>query len=495
MLVEGLPLGLLLVDAAGRVEYANPRSISYLGRPIEGTLDGPDAESVLHPEDAERVISAWLAARSAERPFEVEGRLRRHDGTYRWHLGRGFPIRESGVVTHWVICGTDVDKVKCALEALRQAEKEKDAFLAMLGHELRNPLGPIQNASQILSMVSSLEPTGAHALQIIERQVVQMARLVDDLLDVSRIVAGRLEMRRERVDLAEVVRQAVESHRPQLDAAGLALVTDLAAGPTFVTGDRGRLVQIVGNLLHNARKFTPPGGSVTVRFGLRPGDGAAVLTVADTGIGMDAEVLQHAFDVFSQARPLPRARRRGPGPRPRTGEGARGPPRRRGERHERRPPQGNPGHPRAAPRARRRGRRGGGGRVPPRRPRACSSSRTTTTPPRACRRSSAWPATTCSWRSAGPPGSRWRERFQPEVVLCDIGLPGMDGYAVARALRQSAGDLGRAARGAHRVRPGRGPQARRRGRLRRVPHEAGRPPNAAARAPPPPARRLRRPLH
>jgi PAS domain S-box-containing protein len=441
MLVEGLPLGLLLVDASGRIEYTNPRSIKYLGRPIEGTLDGRDAESVLHPEDGERVISAWLAARSGERPFEVEGRLRRHDGTYRWHLGRGFPIREKGVVTHWVICGTDVDKVKRALETLRQAEKEKDSFLAMLGHELRNPLGPIQNASQILSMVSSLEPTGAHALQIIDRQVGLMARLVDDLLDVSRIVAGRLEVRRERVDFAEIVRQAVESYRAQLDAAGLGLVTDLAAGPFVVTGDRGRLVQIVGNLLHNARKFTPPGGSVTVRLGMRAGDGAAFLTVTDTGIGMDPEVLQRAFDVFSQAdRSLERAggglglglalvkglvdlhggevRATSAGPRKGT-QVTLALPIERGEA-----PSEAAGVAGASVAAR--------VLVIEDNYDAAESLQTLLR----------LAGHDVQLALSGTSGLAVAERFQPEVVLCDIGLPGMDGYAVARALRQSAATSG-----------------------------------------------------
>ena len=260
-------------------------------------------ESAVHPEDVERTMSAWLAARSGDRPFEVEGvRLRRHDGSFRSHLGRGFPLRDAaGRVTHWALCGIDLHRAHDAAADAREGELlYKDAFLAMLGHELRNPLGPIRNAAQILGMTGTLDQTGTHALEVIDRQVGLLARLVDDLLDVSRIVAGRLELQRDRCDFAEVVREVVDQYRAEVETSGLHLTAELAAGPFVVHGDRRRLVQVVSNLLHNARKFTPPGGTVTVRLGALEGR-ATVLTVADTGIGMDPEVLRRAFEAFSQA--------------------------------------------------------------------------------------------------------------------------------------------------------------------------------------------------
>jgi PAS domain S-box-containing protein len=434
-LVEGLPIGVIVVDTRGEIEYENPRCVEYFGRELHGSIEGADAESVLHPEDAERAISAWLAARSGERPFEVDGvRLRRYDGVYRSHLGRGFPLRgNSGRVTHWAICGIDLHRVHDAAEAARESELlYKDAFLAMLGHELRNPLGPIRNAAQILGMTGSLDPTGAHSLEIIDRQVGHLARIVDDLLDVSRIVSGRLELHRERVDLAEIVRETVDSHRGALEAANLRLQSDLAAGPLLVSGDRRRLEQVVGNLLDNARKFTPPGGSVSVRLAQRAE--AATLTVADSGIGMDAELLQKAFHVFSQ-----------------------------GDRSLERTSGGlglglalvkglvdlHGGEVRAMSAGPRRG--------------------TQVTVEMPIDRSAAQPADAANTGAgqrlrvlviednvdaaeslqtllklaghevqtalSGPSGLAVAERFRPEVVLCDIGLPGMDGYAVARALR------------------------------------------------------------
>ena len=210
-------------------------------------------------------------------------------------------------MTHWAICGIDLQRVQDAAVAAHEREiLYKDAFLAMLGHELRNPLGPIRNAAQILGMTGALAPTGARALEMIDRQVGHLARLIDDLLDVSRIVSGKLEMARERCDFAAVVRELVDEYRGPIESSGLRLSAELASGPFYVSGDRRRLLQVVGNLLQNARKFTPPGGTVSVKLSAR--DDRVQLAVTDTGVGMDAQVLQHAFEAFSQAeRSLERA--------------------------------------------------------------------------------------------------------------------------------------------------------------------------------------------
>ncbi|HXY38676.1 MAG TPA: ATP-binding protein [Vicinamibacteria bacterium] len=437
MLVEGLPIGVMLVDTRGEIEYVNPRCAEYLGRELHGSLEGPEAEAVVHPEDVERAMGAWLAARSGDQPFEVEGlRLRRHDGAYRSHLARGFPLRDrSSRVTHWALCGIDLHRAHDAAAEARESELlYKDAFLAMLGHELRNPLGPIRNAAQILGMTGTLDATGSRSVAIIDRQVGHLARIVDDLLDVSRIVAGRLELARERTDLAEVVRETVEAHRAELDAASLRLQADLAGGSLMVNGDRKRLAQVVDSLLDNARKFTPPGGSVTVRL-LPRGEEAAVLTVADTGIGMDAELLQRAFGVFSQGdRSLERTsgglglglalvkglvdlhggevRATSAGPR----KGAQVVVELPLDRSRARPGDG--------------GTTAAGGQrlrvlVVEDNVDAAESLQTLL-------RIAGHEVQTAL---SGPSGLAVAERFRPEVVLCDIGLPGMDGYAVARALR------------------------------------------------------------
>ncbi len=211
----------------------------------------------------------------------------------------------SGIFVH----GIDLtDQVKIA-EALREADRRKDEFLALLGHELRNPLAPIRNAIHLLREAGDDEELLERLHAMIERQVEHMTRLVDDLLDVSRISQGKILLRRERLDLAELVRHTVEDHRSELLARGLELDLELSPGPFWIEGDRIRLAQMLGNLLHNAAKFTDPGGRVTVELGLDATGERAEAAVRDTGIGMDAEMLLRLFETFSQAdRSLARSR-------------------------------------------------------------------------------------------------------------------------------------------------------------------------------------------
>ncbi|HEY1784868.1 MAG TPA: response regulator [Pirellulales bacterium] len=186
-------------------------------------------------------------------------------------------------------------------EALKEADRRKDEFLAMLAHELRNPLAPVQNAVEILRLSESADPAVTHAREIISRQVSHMARLIDDLLDVARIARGKIALRPERLDLAAVIRQTVEDYRPSLSLAGLSLNLELPADPLILVGDLTRLAQVLGNLLHNAGKFTPGGGTVTVQAEVDAAAGQAVVAVRDTGAGLDAAVRSRLFEPFSQA--------------------------------------------------------------------------------------------------------------------------------------------------------------------------------------------------
>lgn len=198
---------------------------------------------------------------------------------------------------------------------LQDASRRKEEFLAMLAHELRNPLAPLRNALHLLRLRAQDEDeVAAKAREMMERQVQQLARMVDDLLDVARIRSGKVTLRCERLDLARLVRQALEDRRSLLEQAGITLETDLPQTPIWVQGDPTRLAQVLGNLLDNSGKFTPSGGRVSVRLAPDnpddPGDlgHRAVLTVRDTGVGIAAEVLPHIFEVFGQARqPLDRS--------------------------------------------------------------------------------------------------------------------------------------------------------------------------------------------
>ena len=186
-----------------------------------------------------------------------------------------------------------------ASDALRRANRAKDEFLAILAHELRNPLAPIRNAVEVLKLAAPDNAGVSRAGEIIDRQVTYLARLVDDLLDAARIARGKIALKSERVDLVAVVQQAIETCRPLLLAAQHELVVTLRDEPCFVVGDSMRLAQVVSNLITNAAKFTAAGGRIEVI--LDRADGNAVVRVRDNGRGMDAATLANVFDMFYQS--------------------------------------------------------------------------------------------------------------------------------------------------------------------------------------------------
>ncbi|HEV7506438.1 MAG TPA: sensor histidine kinase [Thermoanaerobaculia bacterium] len=190
-------------------------------------------------------------------------------------------------------------ELRARAEALAEADRRKDEFLAMLAHELRNPLGAIANASYLIEQLGPSSPPMDRSVAIIRRQIQHLVRLVDDLLDVSRITRGKVELRRERLDLVEIVRNAVETIRPLADAKSLSLRLDLPPEALLLEGDATRLEQVFSNLLRNAVKFTPQGGHVDVMAG-RGGLGEAVIRVRDDGIGIEAGLLPRVFDLFTQ---------------------------------------------------------------------------------------------------------------------------------------------------------------------------------------------------
>jgi len=184
-------------------------------------------------------------------------------------------------------------------EQLADADRRKDEFLAVLAHELRNPLAPIRNALHILKMPAADAATIGHAKELMGRQVQNLMRLVDDLLDVSRIMRGRIELRKERIDLAAAVERAVETAAPTIKDARHELTVSLPTEPLTVEADPVRLAQAIGNLLHNAAKYTEPGGRIAL-IAEREGE-QAVVHVRDSGIGIGAEMLPKIFDLFVQA--------------------------------------------------------------------------------------------------------------------------------------------------------------------------------------------------
>ena len=301
-----LPAGVVLCDApSGAAVYGNAMSRQILGDRLPGPADWPirDACGERHAPDRLPVARALRG----EVVTGEEVQLPRPDGTVGWLSLNAAPIREAdGRIVAAVVAFEDITGRKRAEEGLREASRRKDEFLAMLGHELRNPLAPIRNALEVLRLRSDLE-TVTWAVDISRRQIGHLSRLVDDLLDVSRIIRGKIRLQPGRLDLAALARAAAEDHRAAVGDARLTLDVRLPDGPVWVAGDATRLSQVIGNLLTNATKFTDPGGRVTLSLEV---DGRrAVVRVADTGIGIEAAMLARLFDPFAQAdRSLDRCR-------------------------------------------------------------------------------------------------------------------------------------------------------------------------------------------
>lgn len=247
--------------------------------------------------DHERVMSAVEAAIRGCVPFELEHQVFRVDGSVGWVFSRAIPLVEKGVVVEWLGAASDVTARKQAEQALLDADRRKDEFLATLAHELRNPLAPIRNALQLFKLSGNDAPAPA-LREMLERQVDHMVRLVDDLMEASRINSGKLELQRAPVDLNDVIRTAVETSKPLLDRGQHRLNVKAAKAPLVVDGDEVRLTQIVANLLNNAAKYTDAGGSIAVESRCE-GD-CAVIEVQDSGIGLSPEQVPRLFGMFAQ---------------------------------------------------------------------------------------------------------------------------------------------------------------------------------------------------
>ncbi len=260
----------------------------------------------VHPDDAKPTIDEWNRAVAEKRTFVFEHRLRRRDGEWRLCSVRAVPISHAdGTIREWVGVHRDITERKQQEEQLLQlavelseADRRKDEFLATLAHELRNPLAPIRNGLQLIKLAGGNQATIEQARSMMERQLTQMVRLVNDLMDVSRITRGALELRKERIQLAIVINSAVETSRPLIEQMGHDLTVTLPEHPIIVDADMTRMAQVFLNLLNNAAKYGDRGGSIQLNVELDGSD--AVVTVTDTGIGIAADQLPRIFEMFVQ---------------------------------------------------------------------------------------------------------------------------------------------------------------------------------------------------
>ncbi|AGA27705.1 ATP-binding protein [Singulisphaera acidiphila] len=286
------------LDGSLTAEAVSPGYFRILGTTLE-EMNARGWADFVHADDRALVLESHRRLVAGQSEVQ-EIRNVTQDGTVRWIRYSSRPIWDETHerVVRFVGAGQDVTERRLAEDALKEAERRKDEFLAMLAHELRNPLAPLRNALHTLKPEvagTAIEPVQA----MMERQVDRLARLLDDLLDVSRITRGKIELRKEVVDLTEPVQRAVESLTSHWEQGGPVLTVTMPDGPLLVEGDAVRLEQVFDNLLDNANKYTKPGGTIHVEVGREAG--LATVRVSDTGIGIAAEMLPHVFDLFNQA--------------------------------------------------------------------------------------------------------------------------------------------------------------------------------------------------
>jgi PAS domain S-box-containing protein len=286
---------------AGALEYVSPAYPAIWGRSIDSLERAPASWlDAVHPDDRAHVDGLWRGLQQNPH-YEAEFRIVLTDGSLRWVRDRLFPVRDSRDEVYRVARVTsDITRRKEMESLLRAADSNKNEFLATLAHELRNPLSPIRNAAALLgSTGTGAADRQARAREVITRQVDHLAHLVDDLLDVARISEGKIALRKEDVEMKGVIAQAIETAGPLIAAREHRLEVIQPEREIWVAGDPVRLAQSMGNLLHNAAKFTPKGGHIKVEVQL---DGDTVrIAVHDNGIGIAEDNLPRIFGMFAQA--------------------------------------------------------------------------------------------------------------------------------------------------------------------------------------------------
>ncbi|HEV7280513.1 MAG TPA: PAS domain S-box protein [Pirellulaceae bacterium] len=288
--------GIAETDVDGRFVFANDRFCEMLGRSREELLSGLRMQDVTHLEDLSQNVRLLQQSFRDDAPFVIEKRYLRPDGEVVWVNNSISVVRDvDGQPVRVVAVSVDVTARKRAEDDLREANLRKDEFLAMLAHELRNPLAPIRSGLDLLAMTG----VESEIIEAMQQQVSHLVRLVDDLLDASRIMRGRVELRKRPVGLAAILKQAAATVRPLIDAHDQTLTLSLPSEDVRLYADPVRLTQVISNLLHNASKYNERGGEIFLSASVESDEVA--VTVRDTGVGIEPELLPKVFDLFTQS--------------------------------------------------------------------------------------------------------------------------------------------------------------------------------------------------
>ena len=308
LLLDKLPAAAYTCDTEGLITYFNQPALRLWGRApkLRDPVDRFCGSFRLHSANGEPIShdNCWmaLALRDDREYSEREITIERPDGDRLTVSASASPIHDkSGKLIGAVNVLFDLTETRRAEESLKETDRARNEFLALLSHELRNPLAAIPFAIELLRPVVTQSPDSKSALEVIDRQTQQIAKLVDDLVDLARLTVNKLELSPQRVDLTEVLRTLEKATRPLAEAAGQTLTVTLPAQPIFVFADLTRLNQVISNLLHNAIKFNNWHGQIWVTFAKQ--DQEAVIRVKDTGVGISAATLDHIFELFAQGKP------------------------------------------------------------------------------------------------------------------------------------------------------------------------------------------------
>jgi PAS domain S-box-containing protein len=297
-IVDAANEGIWRLDRDARIVFANDRMAELLGVTPERMI-GRHKWDFVFDEDVPAMQALFERRKQGVSEEVADIRFRRGQAGEVWTLMSARPLYdEAGAFIGAVDLFTDITQRRRAEEELRQIDRRKDEFLAVLAHELRGPLAPIITAVKLLQAKGPTDPTLQKLRDTILRQTMQLSRLVDDLLDIGRITAGKLRLDKRRVDLRDIVRQAVEVATPLIERRRHTLRVRLPPEPVYVHADAARLVQVAANLLTNAAKYTPDGGSIEIS--LAEDDGVGAVCVRDQGVGIPPDMLGRVFDRFVQ---------------------------------------------------------------------------------------------------------------------------------------------------------------------------------------------------
>ena len=301
-LAEQLPQLIWTCRPDGWCDYLSPQWVAYTGG-RESAYQGYEWSSVVHPDDRQRLVDSWLTAVATKQPYDVEYRLRRHDGKYRWFRAQAVPVEDgSNQIKKWLGTSTDIDELKHIENSLRESDQRKNEFLATLSHELRNPLAPIRTAVHLLREYCQGNALAMPVLQMLDRQVNHLIRLIEDLLDISRISSGSLMLRKEWVEVAVIARDAMHATDSLMKERGHQLHVALPEQGVWLECDPVRVAQIITNLLSNAAQYTDNGGRIFLEA--RKVNDIVLFTVRDNGIGIPAELIETMFEMFKRGQSL-----------------------------------------------------------------------------------------------------------------------------------------------------------------------------------------------